>query len=110
MSTEQALLAQLKLVERIIQSGGDKGVTRRAKEMKARLNLPMRQVLAKVPGRSNASKARFLNVSRMSYYDWLNGVNRPGKKMAAKLAKVTGYDAAAIRGLVPDPDARSSAR
>jgi hypothetical protein len=61
--------------------------------------IPMAEILDEVPGDNVIEKARKIGVSRQTYYYWLNGVTRPNKKWAKKLASLTGYDAATIRGL-----------
>jgi hypothetical protein len=60
--------------------------------------VPMATILDEVPGDSAIEKAKKIGVSRQTYYYWLNGVTRPNKKWAKKLANLTGYDAGAIRG------------
>lgn len=93
--TERAL----KLVERLVKLAPSRGLELHAKRMKRRLNaMPMKIVLAKMPEGSIAAKARAVGVSRQTIYYWLNDVTRPNEEQAKKLAKLTGFSAAEIRG------------
>lgn len=102
MDTEK----QLKLVERLISAAPSGSVNRFATRLHKRLSnqlaaMPMSEVLNKLPGgpeASLASKARLLGVTRQTIYAWINGDWRPDDEMAEKLAKLTGFSAAAIRG------------
>lgn len=92
----------LKLVERLIKTGGNEGITRRALKMRARLTaMPMSAILDKVPGASVIEKAKALGVSRQTFYYWLDGVTRPNIRMARKLNKITGVSVEDIRGQMP---------
>lgn len=92
----------LKLIERVIVLDPDVGTTQYALKMRERLKLPMSVVLAKFyPDLSVMEKVEKLGVTRQAYYGWLNGVSRPNAKISKKLAAVTGFDAAAIRGKLP---------
>lgn len=60
--------------------------------------LPMADVLAKVPGETWVAKAKTVGVTRVTLHGWLTGRCRPYPQQAQKLAEITGFDAAAIRG------------
>jgi transcriptional regulator with XRE-family HTH domain len=91
--------AALKLVEQIIELQPDQGTLFHANRMKDRLSLPMSVVMHNLwPQLSVSAKARRLGITRQTYYGWINGIFRPDEEMAKKLAFITGYDEAAIRG------------
>lgn len=50
----------------------------------------MADVLAKVPGASVAERIASIGVSRNTWYSWSNGVMRPNKRQAARIAELTG--------------------
>jgi DNA-binding XRE family transcriptional regulator len=52
--------------------------------------VPMKAILAKVPGHTIAEKAERCGVSRQAYYFWLDEVQRPSLQQAQKIAKLTG--------------------
>jgi hypothetical protein len=81
------------------------GIKRRAQELRDRLALrPMTEILAAVPGSTITAKARACGVSRPTFYTWMNGA-RPKKAPAARLAKITGFSIAEIRGSSAPPAA-----
>jgi transcriptional regulator with XRE-family HTH domain len=89
----------LGLVEQIIELRPDDGILAYALKMRERLKLPMSVVLAKLwPDLSVIDRCRRLGVTKQTYFGWLNGMYRPGAKMAKRLAKETGFDAGDIRG------------
>lgn len=88
-----------KLLDQLIRVAPDRFTKRRAMKMRARLALPMEQVLDKVPGKSVIAKADHLGVSRQTIYAWIDGTMRPNLKRAKQLAKLTGFDVDEIRGL-----------
>lgn len=89
----------LKLVERLIALGPDMGTVQYARKMRERLKLPMSVVLERLyPELSVVEKAEKLGVTRQAYYGWINGISRPNMKLAKKMATLTGYEAADIRG------------
>lgn len=90
-----------RLVEKLVKISPDAGLTARVLKMRARLALPMSVVLDRVPGGSVIAKAAACKVSRQTVYYWLNGTTRPSAKQAELLAKLTGFDAGAIRGVSP---------
>lgn len=55
-----------------------------------KLQHPMREIFAKVPGESLAARARAVGVSRQTVYVWLDERFRPVGPQAKKLAKLTG--------------------
>lgn len=89
------------LIERLIAAAPDAAVRHRLVKMRRRMKLPMAKVLERIPGTVIQQAAR-VGVTRQTIYFWLNGETRPGPKKAKLLARLTGYDAAAIRGLVDD--------
>ena len=97
--TERAL----KIVERLMKVAPSSSLGRFAIRMRSRLNAtPMSDILAKMPEQTISAKARALGVSRQTIHYWLNGDTRPDDVQARKLAKLTGYDVAEIRGRVGD--------
>jgi len=92
----------LKLVERLIALEPDMGTMQYARKMRERLRLPMSVVLEKLyPDMSVVEKAEKLGVTRQAYYSWLNGLSRPSFKLSKKMAALTGFEAADIRGKLP---------
>lgn len=95
----------LQLVERIIELEPDVLTMQYACKMRERLKLPMTQVMEKMeklfPELSVVEKAAKLGVTRQAYYGWINGLARPNAKVAKKIASLTGFDAADIRGKLP---------
>lgn len=87
-----------KLLERIIEISPDAAVTARAIKMRDRLALPMQEVIDKIPGASVVDKAKRVGVSRQTIYYWIYGATRPNAKQARRIARITGYDVALIRG------------
>ena len=95
----------LKLVERIIELDPDQTTLSYALKMQERLKLPMSVVLDKLneiwPDTNISEKVKRLGVTQGAYYAWTMGWYRPGAKMAKKLAKLTGFEAADIQGRLP---------
>lgn len=60
---------------------------------------PMTEILDKVPGDTQIAKARTIGVTRETLYGWIKGRCRPYPDQAQTLAKLTGFDAAEIRGV-----------
>lgn len=78
----------------------DEAIQRDARRILARLNaMPMSEILAKVPGETVVAKCALLGVTRVTWFYWMSGRNRPRNKAARKLAKITGLSVAEIRGL-----------
>lgn len=75
--------------------GSDKEL---AIELRNRIMLPMAAVLDKVKGKTVKAKAAHAGVSRQTFYDWKNGVNRPTPNQARKLAQLTRIGADKIMG------------
>ena len=91
----------LGLVERIIELRPDGGILAYALKMRERLKLPMSVVLGRLwPDLSVIARCRRLGITKQTYFGWLNGMYRPGAKMAKRLAKETGFSADDIRGKV----------
>jgi len=89
----------LRLVEALIKLEPDMGTMHYARKMRERLRLPMSVVLEKLyPELSVVEKAERLGVTRQAYYGWINGICRPNTKLSKKMAALTGFDAADIRG------------
>lgn len=87
-----------RLIERLVKIAPDASTTARAKEIRARLKLPMSVVIDKIPGAHMTAKAASVGVTRQSLYYWLNGTTRPSQKQAKAIAALTGFDAEEIRG------------
>jgi transcriptional regulator with XRE-family HTH domain len=100
----------LRLVQGLLKVSTDRGLRLHAVRMSERLKLPMSAVLAKVPGDTVSDKCDKIGISRQAYYAWLQGISRPSRKHAMKLANITGYDAREIRGrpLVSSPRAAAT--
>lgn len=100
-----------KIVAELLASP-DHGIRMRAKQIQDRLQLPMADVLAKVPGATVLEKCDAVGISRQAWYYWLRGVSRPNLIQSKRLAKLTGFDAAEIRGRtkLSPPPAPTSAR
>lgn len=88
----------MKLIGQIAELTSDEGIKTRALQMQERLDVPMSQVLAKVPGDTVTQKVAKLKVSRQTYYYWLRGISRPNHYMAKKLSGLTGFSMEDIRG------------
>lgn len=86
----------LKLAERLLEIAPDVGEETLAKQLHSRLQRPMAEILAKVPGDSLTERAKAIGITRQCYYAWLKGVYRPHLKQAKKLARLTGLDLADI--------------
>jgi hypothetical protein len=83
----------------------DPGIKRRARELRDMLSArPMNEILAAIPDGTITAKARTCGVSRQTFYTWMNGA-RPKKAQAARLAMITGYTVAEIRGFSSAPAA-----
>ena len=61
-----------------------------------KLNHPMADILAKVPGDTLAERARQIGVSRQTMYVWAQERFRPSNDQAAIIAKLTGVPIAQI--------------
>lgn len=89
----------MKLVDRLIKIAADPALTRHARKMRANLALlPMSKVLEKVPGKTLASKARYIGVAKESVHAWNKGKWRPNLEVSQKLSRITGYPVDLIRG------------
>lgn len=89
----------LNLLDRIIEVSTNEKITHQATKMRAKLMLlPMSDVLKKVPGKTLASKARYIGVAKETCHGWYKGAWRPSKETAQKLSKITGYPIEEIYG------------
>jgi DNA-binding XRE family transcriptional regulator len=62
-----------------------------------RLEHPMAEILAKVPGDTLAARARAIGVSRQTMYVWAHERFRPSPEQAATISELTGVPVAHIR-------------
>lgn len=71
-----------------------------ARRLRHRLQpaMEMADILALVPGDTVTAQAELLEVSRQTYYTWLEGRGRPGEEAAARLAELTGIAEDVILG------------
>jgi transcriptional regulator with XRE-family HTH domain len=92
----------LRVAKQLGKLSPDESVSRAIEKVQRLLTvMPMAVVLEQVrPGEPVAAKAKAVGVSRQTFYYWLQGVTRPNKKQAQKLAKLTGYAVDEIRGHV----------
>jgi hypothetical protein len=88
----------LKLVERLIEHAPDAGMRKRLMKLRGPLKVPIQAILDKVPGESVIQKAKAIGVTRQAIYGWLDGLCRPNPKQARKIAKITGFSVADVRG------------
>lgn len=89
----------IRLVEQLIAASPDPKITAMAMRLQSKLLLPMSKVLELVPGRSVAEKAKLLNITRQTWYNWLRGDGRPNLIKARQLERITGYSVSQIRGV-----------
>jgi hypothetical protein len=89
---------QLQLIDQLLAATPQPRWQRFLSAMRDQLQLPMADVLAKVPGETVADRARFLGVARNTYYEWLNEGFRPSLRQALALEELTGFPAAQIHG------------
>ena len=97
--TEEAR-ALVAAVKHVIKNSPDDNVSRAAMKVQRLLTAtPMTVILASLwPERSNIAKADALGVSKQTFYYWLDGTTRPNMKAAKKIARLTDYSVAEIRG------------
>ena len=60
---------------------------------------PMSEILALVPGETQAAKIEAIGISTQGFYNWLNGGQRPRTPHARRIAKLTGLPVDVIRGV-----------
>jgi transcriptional regulator with XRE-family HTH domain len=89
----RALLSQIMELDT-----ADQGLRRRAMSILDRLEMPMEEVLSKIPGDTVSAKCVRIGVSRQTYYAWLRGVSRPNTKLSKKIATVTGLKWEDVQG------------
>jgi|SRR5215475_3247964 len=92
----ERLLKQLLTLDDI----GLRAVERTLKRMQARSkeNARLQAILAKVPGKSLAERARMVGVSRQAFHYWASGQARPNSQQLARLSELTGASVAKLRG------------
>lgn len=88
----------LQLIEELLATLPYPRWQRLLRAMHTQLQLPMAEVLAKVPGETVVEKCRHLGVARNTYYEWLNEGFRPSVEQARKLERLTGFLATQIHG------------
>jgi hypothetical protein len=96
------------LLRRLVKIVPDNGIRKWAEKALIRLKAPpMEKIVAELPpaGGSIIQKAERLGVTRQAIYAWLYGHSRPTIAQARKIARITGYDADAIRGRPADGNA-----
>lgn len=89
----------LQLVNQLISELSDSDQIAHALQLRARIQLPIKEIMDKVPGDNIAAKARALNISRPALYGWTKGGRRPRPKEAQRLSQITGLPWQAIAGL-----------
>lgn len=94
---EQLLRAAQRVVN--ISTHFDPLVAASAKKLLDRIMMtPMADILDKVPGETWVAKAKHIGVTRVTLHGWLTGRCRPYPQQAERLAEITGFPAAEIRG------------
>jgi hypothetical protein len=90
----------------LIANTFDTAVRQLAIKLRDRLvQRPMAEILNAVPGQTIKDKAKRCQVSRQTFYSWERGAI-PNPQQAERLAEVTGYSVAEIRGSsAPSPPA-----
>lgn len=88
----------IRLVEQLIATSPDPSITAMALRLQSKLMLPMAKVLAQVPGNSVTEKAKLLEITRQTWYNWIKGDGRPNISKARQLERITGYTVSQIRG------------
>lgn len=76
----------------------DTATAARVKKIKNRLRLPIQVILERIDGKTMAAKARTIGVSRQTVHCWINGIMRPNETQATRIAGLTGFTVAEIRG------------
>lgn len=87
-----------RLIEGLVKLSNDKGSQLRAMQILERMNLPMRDVLVKVPGGTVVDRCKKIGIARQTYYSWARGASRPGPTHSKKLAELTGFHWEDING------------
>jgi DNA-binding XRE family transcriptional regulator len=97
------VLAELDI---LITNTFDTAVREMATKLRDRLmQRPMAEILNAVPGQTVTDKAKCCQVSRQTFYSWERGAI-PNPRQAKRLAEVTGYSVAEVRGSsAPSPPA-----
>lgn len=62
-----------------------------------RPQMDMKEIIARVPGDTLRDRAKRIEVSRMTLYNWLTGKGKPDAESARKLAAITGISADVIQ-------------
>ena len=87
-----------RLAQALLESGLGEDELVLARQLLARVRLPIAKVLEKIPGDSVAARSRAIGVTRATYYSWWDGLSRPKRKQAEKLEQITGFPANLIHG------------
>lgn len=88
----------LRLAQQLVAASPDANIRALALRLQSRLTIPMAKILERVPGKSVAERARSINVTRQTWYNWVRGDGRPNIVKARELQRVTGYTVLQIRG------------
>jgi hypothetical protein len=98
--TERPQTKAFRKLDEILAFGGWDPYTMNALEsLRTTIRLmPMREVLAAVPGTTIGDKAKRIGVSRNTWYCWFRGDVRPTKRQAQRVGKVTGIDPDKFQG------------
>lgn len=88
----------MQLAEELVLMAPDRDCRDLALALRARIRIPMTQILAKMPGGSIAEKARKLEIQRSTYYAWAEGRARPRRGLAEKVAALTGFSWQEVAG------------
>jgi hypothetical protein len=75
-----------------------RGLQSKIEALQNRLRNPMKDILAKIPGKSLTARAKAVGVSRQTMYVWADEKFRPTDQQAAKIAELTGVPVEIIRG------------
>jgi hypothetical protein len=60
--------------------------------------MPMSEIVAKIPGRSDAERARTVRTSRQALHNWKRGLCRPDPETAERISRATGLPVETITG------------
>jgi hypothetical protein len=87
------------LVEQLQAIADAPDIGRLARSMLLRIEHPMRDILADIPGPSAAAKARQIGCARQTYFAWRNGRYRPKGRHAHTIARLAGRTLSQVQGL-----------
>jgi DNA-binding XRE family transcriptional regulator len=60
--------------------------------------MPMSEIIARIPGKSDPERARAIRVSHQALFNWKKGLCRPEAELAERVARVTGLRVETITG------------